>query len=426
MYRERRVDAESLKCAAKKTLVVKHPASAIGDLQPSRLQHGDRQVSSEPAYRKNVAIGAGLALNRREILGSHSVSLVGGDEGGRMGTADSLCVALATISTNVAGTPLWVLAGGVIVLISALLSLASSRRRAGKRSHPCREADHRLSSKSSDELGYFPKPVGLVHIRPLNRTENLDVNRIAALRSFVEERGLRFVDQTVVDTPDDVFGIGQTLGPRRVVLFVWDKVNAADPMTLDIATAAAYSHDLISVTFDGARPGFGFASPKRMGIQFFDLSEWSTGTALPEDLGKSIVREAEKAEVFVSYARADQDLARQFCEGLASAGWAVWWDASLTPGTAYAEVIKAKILEVSAVVVLWSAASIKSHWVLDEAALGRDRQVLIPVAVQAVGPPMGFGQIHTLRLASSDPKAIQLTCEDVSAAVAQLIARRAA
>jgi adenylate cyclase len=56
-------------------------------------------------------------------------------------------------------------------------------------------------------------------------------------------------------------------------------------------------------------------------------------------------------------------------------------------------------------VVLWSAASVTSEWVLDEAAHARDRNRLVPVAVAHVTPPIGFRQRHVLDLSawSGDP-----------------------
>jgi len=48
--------------------------------------------------------------------------------------------------------------------------------------------------------------------------------------------------------------------------------------------------------------------------------------------------------------------------------------------------------------VLWSAASIKSTWVRDEAAVGRDNGRLIPVLIEAIDPPLGFRQFQCISL----------------------------
>ena len=55
-----------------------------------------------------------------------------------------------------------------------------------------------------------------------------------------------------------------------------------------------------------------------------------------------------------------------------------------------------------AVVVLWSEDSVQSHWVLDEATIGRDRGCLIPVRFDDTMPPLGFRQLQVLDLVDGD------------------------
>jgi hypothetical protein len=50
------------------------------------------------------------------------------------------------------------------------------------------------------------------------------------------------------------------------------------------------------------------------------------------------------------------------------------------------------------IVVLWSAASVVSPWVRDEAAFARDKKHLIPLRIDGTEPPLGFRQLHTLEL----------------------------
>lgn len=44
-------------------------------------------------------------------------------------------------------------------------------------------------------------------------------------------------------------------------------------------------------------------------------------------------------------------------------------------------------------VVLWSARSIESEWVYEEATEGRRQGKLVPVLIDAVRPPAGFREI---------------------------------
>jgi hypothetical protein len=101
------------------------------------------------------------------------------------------------------------------------------------------------------------------------------------------------------------------------------------------------------------------------------------------------------AGVFISYAREDRPVAQQIAAILERKGYDVWWDRELVAGNQFAEVIESKLDTADAVIVLWSAQSRKSYWVRDEAAVGRDRNRLIPLALDELPPPLGFRQLHT-------------------------------
>lgn len=52
------------------------------------------------------------------------------------------------------------------------------------------------------------------------------------------------------------------------------------------------------------------------------------------------------------------------------------------------------------VVVLWTNISVTSEWVLEEAEIGKSRGILIPVLLDVVQPPFGFGRIQAANLAA--------------------------
>jgi TolB-like protein/tetratricopeptide (TPR) repeat protein len=105
-----------------------------------------------------------------------------------------------------------------------------------------------------------------------------------------------------------------------------------------------------------------------------------------------------KATVFLSYARADQVQARALAQALEGAGVRVWWDTLIEGGAAFARSIETALQASDAVVVLWSARSVASDWVLDEAAHGRDMKKLVPVALDGTEPPLGFRQYQSIAL----------------------------
>lgn len=102
--------------------------------------------------------------------------------------------------------------------------------------------------------------------------------------------------------------------------------------------------------------------------------------------------------VFLSYSRDDRAKAEAIVGALEARGLTVWWDGLLEGGHEFSEKIEQALASADAVVVLWSANSIHSHWVRDEAASGRDRGRMVPVTVGGVEPPLGFRQIQHVDL----------------------------
>ncbi|MFL6738446.1 MAG: TIR domain-containing protein [Sphingomicrobium sp.] len=102
--------------------------------------------------------------------------------------------------------------------------------------------------------------------------------------------------------------------------------------------------------------------------------------------------EAKRTTLFLSYAHDDEVRARRLAKALQQAGYSVWWDDLIEGGTAYAKSINSALEAADVVVVLWSAASVESDWVRDEAALGRDRHRLVPLSLDGTRPPLGFRQ----------------------------------
>ena len=104
------------------------------------------------------------------------------------------------------------------------------------------------------------------------------------------------------------------------------------------------------------------------------------------------------ASVFLSYDRDDTAKARPIAAALEKAGHSVWWDQHIKSGAEYNTEIEEALSRADAVVVLWSERSVRSAWVRDEAAAGRDTGRLVPVTIGSVEPPLGFRQYQTTDL----------------------------
>ena len=123
--------------------------------------------------------------------------------------------------------------------------------------------------------------------------------------------------------------------------------------------------------------------------------------------GSSAAAAVPVPSVFVSYSREDLKLVHPIIAAIEAAGYPVWWDGMLSPGERFATSTEAALEGARAVVVLWSAKSIASHWVHDEATRGRDRGCLVPLSVDGSKPPLGFRQFQTYKVyprrAAHDP-----------------------
>ena len=85
------------------------------------------------------------------------------------------------------------------------------------------------------------------------------------------------------------------------------------------------------------------------------------------------------ADIFISYAKADRNLAQQLAAYLEGQGLATWWDTDIGVGQSSRGTIDQELESAHKVIVLWSRASIGSPFVLHEAITGRDAGKLIQV-----------------------------------------------
>ncbi len=107
-------------------------------------------------------------------------------------------------------------------------------------------------------------------------------------------------------------------------------------------------------------------------------------------------------DVFLSYAREDQAIARQFAESFERQGFSVWWDVTLRSGEAYDEAMEAALKAAKSVVVLWSKKSVASRWVRAEATHADRNKTLVPVMIEPCERPIMFELTQTAELAHWD------------------------
>jgi TolB-like protein/Tfp pilus assembly protein PilF len=125
-----------------------------------------------------------------------------------------------------------------------------------------------------------------------------------------------------------------------------------------------------------------------------------------------------RAMIFISYARADRPRVAPLAAALSAQGYDVWWDAMIEGGAGFAKMIEAKLDAADAVIVVWSANSVASDWVRDEAAHARDHKKLVPVSIDGTEAPLGFRQYHSVDLTKWQGRADSAEMASIIAGVA--------
>ena len=117
------------------------------------------------------------------------------------------------------------------------------------------------------------------------------------------------------------------------------------------------------------------------------------------------------ADVFVSYKAEDRQRVTPLVRALEAEGLCVWWDEQIGGGAAWRHAIEAELNSAKCVIVVWSTRSIgpDGAFVQDEASRAQQRHVYVPVLIDKVRPPLGFGETQALPLIGwrgnvSDPR----------------------
>lgn len=104
------------------------------------------------------------------------------------------------------------------------------------------------------------------------------------------------------------------------------------------------------------------------------------------------------ADVFVSYKAEDRGRIRPLVQALQADGYSVWWDEQIDGGTAWRHAIEAELNLAKCVIVAWSkhSAGPSGSFVQDEATRAQERHVYVPITIDTVHLPLGFGETQAL------------------------------
>ena len=104
------------------------------------------------------------------------------------------------------------------------------------------------------------------------------------------------------------------------------------------------------------------------------------------------------ADIFISYSSKDKVIVQRIAALLENKGWTVWWDRQIPIGQKYDTVIETELQKATCVVVVWTANSISSEWVKNEASEAAQRAVLVPLILEDISIPIAFKRIESAML----------------------------
>ena len=106
------------------------------------------------------------------------------------------------------------------------------------------------------------------------------------------------------------------------------------------------------------------------------------------------------SDVFISYKAEDRRRVQPLVHALQTDGLSVWWDEHIGAGDAWRETIERELDQAKCVLVIWSKRSVGSDgkFVREEASRAQRRGVYVPVLIDAVDPPLGFGESQATSL----------------------------
>lgn len=100
-------------------------------------------------------------------------------------------------------------------------------------------------------------------------------------------------------------------------------------------------------------------------------------------------------DIFISYSRNDRDRCVAIRDALAALKVNVWSDARIGAGSHFDREIEREIAAAKALLVLWSADSVESDWVRNEARTGKEESRLIATQIGPCQLPLEFRSVQS-------------------------------
>lgn len=134
------------------------------------------------------------------------------------------------------------------------------------------------------------------------------------------------------------------------------------------------------------------------------------------------------ADVFLSYARAEYAAAEIIYKLLTDLGLSVFFDVEgLDGGDVFPDVLDREVKSAGAVLGLWTPHSLSRPWIKIECNIGKDRGVLVPVAIAPIHPlhdvPAAFYGVQHIDLINFDGDSTNQAWHNVVRSLARTLKR---
>ncbi len=103
-------------------------------------------------------------------------------------------------------------------------------------------------------------------------------------------------------------------------------------------------------------------------------------------------------DIFISYKAEDRARLKPLVAALEAERFSVWWDAHIGSGTDWRDEIQQHLDAARCVIVAWSERSVgpEGRFVRDEASAAQQAGSYLPIKIDAVKPPLGFGEVQAI------------------------------
>ena len=128
-------------------------------------------------------------------------------------------------------------------------------------------------------------------------------------------------------------------------------------------------------------------------------------------------------DIFLSYASEDAGTASELANLLQAEGWSVWWDHEIPSGSDVDSDSATALSKAAAVVVLWSAFSVASLRVKNEAREAKESDRLVPVLLEDSRIPLSYRSMATVDLRQWPEKPAPLEISKFKSSLSRMLGK---